>query len=48
MLCSISGSFLFVCIIGLKLMGFKPRSRLKWYHHVKPGQFIYPDENVWV
>ena len=27
-------------------MGFKPRSALKKYHHVKPAQFLYPDENV--
>ena len=27
-------------------MGFKPRSRLKKYYHVKPAQFIYPDEMV--
>ncbi|GFO03782.1 ATP-dependent DNA helicase 2 subunit 1, partial [Plakobranchus ocellatus] len=30
---------------GLYLMGFKPRSCLKKYHHVKPAQFLYPDEN---
>ncbi|XP_014670148.1 PREDICTED: X-ray repair cross-complementing protein 5-like [Priapulus caudatus] len=29
---------------GLTLLGFKPRRRLKRYHHVKPSQFIYPDE----
>lgn len=29
---------------GLELMGFKPRSSLKPYFHVKPAQFIYPDE----
>jgi len=29
---------------GFYLMGFKPRSRLKKYYHVKPAQFIYPDE----
>lgn len=31
---------------GLKLMGFKPRSRLKKYYHVKPAQFLYPDEST--
>lgn len=30
---------------GLVLMGFKPRSYLKRYYHVKPSQFIYPDES---
>ncbi|XP_035825176.1 X-ray repair cross-complementing protein 6 isoform X2 [Aplysia californica] len=29
---------------GFTLMGFKPRSSLKKYFHVKPAQFIYPDE----
>ena len=27
-------------------MGFKPTSCLKKYYHVKPAQFIYPDETV--
>ena len=27
-------------------MGFKPRSFLKLYHHVRPSQFLYPDEKV--
>ncbi|CAG2223780.1 G22P1 [Mytilus edulis] len=31
---------------GFYLMGFKPRASLKKYYHVKPGQFIYPDENT--
>mmetsp|Transcript_45711 Transcript_45711/g.74561 ORF Transcript_45711/g.74561 Transcript_45711/m.74561 type:complete len:620 (+) Transcript_45711:19-1878(+) len=30
--------------VSLKLMGFKPRSRLKWYHNLKHSYFIYPDE----
>jgi len=29
---------------GLRLMGFKPKSALKVYHHVKHPYFIYPDE----
>lgn len=29
---------------GLKLMGFKPRTALKPYLHVRPAQFIFPDE----
>lgn len=29
---------------GFYLMGFKPRKCLKKYYHVKPAQFIYPDE----
>lgn len=31
---------------GLYLMGFKPKTCLKKYYHVKPGQFLYPDENT--
>ncbi len=31
---------------GLKLVGFKPRSCLKRYYHVKQAQFVYPDESV--
>lgn len=31
---------------GLYLMGFKPKKCLKKYYHVKPGSFIYPDENT--
>ncbi|XP_064634818.1 X-ray repair cross-complementing protein 6-like [Lineus longissimus] len=31
---------------GLTLMGFKPKSALKRYHHVRPAQFIYPEETV--
>lgn len=31
---------------GFQLMGFKPSSLLKKYYHVKPAQFIYPDETV--
>lgn len=31
---------------GLKLMGFKPRSCIKRYFHVKPPSFLYPDEVV--
>ena len=27
-------------------MGFKPRSSMKPYFHIKPAQFIYPDEGV--
>ncbi|XP_076351322.1 inverted repeat-binding protein isoform X1 [Tachypleus tridentatus] len=29
---------------GLMLIGFKPKSSLKFHHHIRPGQFIYPDE----
>ncbi len=29
---------------GMKLMGFKPRSKLKIFHNIKHSQFIYPDE----
>ena len=35
-----------VYVSGLKLVGFKPRKCLKRYFHVKPAQFIYPDESV--
>jgi ATP-dependent DNA helicase 2 subunit 1 len=31
---------------SLKLMGFKPRSRLKEYHNYKASYFLYPDEDV--
>lgn len=29
---------------GIVLLGFKPRTALKPYHHLRPSQFIYPDE----
>lgn len=29
---------------GLLLMGFKPRSSVKTYHHIRPAQFLYPSE----
>jgi ATP-dependent DNA helicase 2 subunit 1 len=29
---------------GLRLMGFKPISRLKYYHNLKHASFLYPDE----
>ena len=28
---------------GLKLMGFKPQSKLKDYHNIRPSYFLYPD-----
>ncbi|XP_074659916.1 X-ray repair cross-complementing protein 5-like [Tubulanus polymorphus] len=31
---------------GITLLGFKPHSYLKRHHHVKPAQFIYPEETV--
>ncbi|KAM9388650.1 X-ray repair cross-complementing protein 6 [Phaethornis superciliosus] len=31
---------------GLFLIGFKPLSMLKHHHHIKPSQFIYPEESV--
>jgi len=30
---------------GLTLLGFKPRSYLKDYYHIKPCSFLYPDES---
>ena len=30
--------------VGMKLMGFKPKSCLKVFHNVKHSYFIYPDE----
>ena len=27
-------------------MGFKPRSSVKTYHHIRPAQFLYPSEKV--
>ncbi|XP_030631170.1 X-ray repair cross-complementing protein 6 [Chanos chanos] len=29
---------------GLVLIGFKPMSRLKLHHHIRPSHFIYPEE----
>ncbi|KFQ34229.1 X-ray repair cross-complementing protein 5, partial [Merops nubicus] len=31
---------------GLFLIGFKPLSMLKQHHHIRPSQFIYPEESV--
>ncbi|KFW89471.1 X-ray repair cross-complementing protein 5, partial [Phalacrocorax carbo] len=31
---------------GLFLIGFKPLSMLKQHHHMKPSQFIYPEESL--
>ena len=31
---------------GIRLLGFKPRSAIKRYFHVKPASFLYPDESV--
>ncbi|XP_008495455.1 X-ray repair cross-complementing protein 6 [Calypte anna] len=31
---------------GLFLIGFKPLSMLKHHHHIKPSQFIYPEESI--
>ncbi|XP_005150367.1 X-ray repair cross-complementing protein 6 isoform X1 [Melopsittacus undulatus] len=31
---------------GLYLIGFKPLSMLKQHHHVRPSQFIYPEESL--
>lgn len=30
--------------IGMTLMGFKPKSYLKFYHNVKHSTFVYPDD----
>jgi len=30
--------------VGMKLMGFKPRSCVKVFHNIKHSYFIYPDE----
>jgi len=32
--------------IGLTLVGFKPRHRLKRHFNVKTAQFVYPDESI--
>jgi ATP-dependent DNA helicase 2 subunit 1 len=32
-------------LVGMKLMGFKPRSYLKVYHNIKNSYFVYPDES---
>ncbi|KAM6425026.1 X-ray repair cross-complementing protein 6 isoform 2-T2 [Rhynochetos jubatus] len=31
---------------GFYLIGFKPLSMLKQHHHIKPSQFIYPEESL--
>ncbi|XP_019370638.1 PREDICTED: X-ray repair cross-complementing protein 6 isoform X2 [Gavialis gangeticus] len=31
---------------GLVLIGFKPLAMLKQHHHIKPCQFIYPEESL--
>ncbi|KAI6079659.1 X-ray repair cross-complementing protein 6 [Aix galericulata] len=31
---------------GLFLIGFKPLSMLKQHHHIRPAQFIYPEESL--
>uniref|UniRef100_A0A8D0C2D6 X-ray repair cross complementing 6 n=1 Tax=Salvator merianae TaxID=96440 RepID=A0A8D0C2D6_SALMN len=31
---------------GLYLIGFKPLMMLKRYHHIRPAQFIYPEESL--
>jgi len=33
-------------LAGLLLMGFKPRSSVKNYFHIRPAQFLYPSEKV--
>lgn len=38
--------FTHIWYLGIHLLGFKPRSYLKPYHHVKSSHFIYPDEEV--
>ena len=32
--------------LGIRVMGFKPRSRMKWHHQVRPAFFIYPAEDI--
>jgi len=31
---------------GLFLIGFKPLSMLKQHHHIRPSQFMYPEESL--
>ncbi|XP_007907750.2 X-ray repair cross-complementing protein 6 [Callorhinchus milii] len=31
---------------GLQLVGFKPLSLLKRHHHIRPAQFMYPEESI--
>ena len=31
---------------SLKLMGFKPRSRVKAYHNIRSSYFLYPNDDV--
>ena len=39
-------NIIFLSFSGLLLMGFKPRSSLKNYFHIRPAQFLYPSEKV--
>lgn len=38
--------FIFIKSIGLLLMGFKPKSSVKNYYHIRRAQFLYPSEKV--
>jgi hypothetical protein len=31
---------------GLKLLGFKPESKIKIHHHLRSSSFIYPEEGL--
>lgn len=31
---------------GLYLIGFKPLAMLKQHHHIRPSQFMYPEESL--
>lgn len=31
---------------SLKLMGFKPKERVKAYHNIRSSYFLYPDDDV--
>jgi hypothetical protein len=33
---------------GIRLLGFKPRTSLRSYHNIKPSNFVYPAEDVWI
>ena len=37
---------MYIVLIGFTLIGFKPKSKLKLQHYVKPSNFIFPDDTV--
>ncbi|VEL15445.1 unnamed protein product [Protopolystoma xenopodis] len=42
---SLNGSSLIKSILRIFLLGFKPISTLHRHYHLRPAQFLYPDES---